>query len=117
MRKWIMAIVCLMTMVVFTSCSSTYVITANYEICYPDGTRPYNETVKVRSMSTPDVVCFSYSGTNYISTFTTDGIGKDYTPKRSQRNIASSTAPMRLNSYNVESKKKKNRNGRDDMYN
>ena len=48
MKKLLWLIVCLMTMVIgLSSCSTkTYEVTANYDVCYPDGTKNYDETTK-----------------------------------------------------------------------
>ena len=124
MKKFIMALVCLMTMVVFSSCGTKYVVTANYDVCYPDGVRNYDGTTIVRSTSEPYVSCYSYNGTNYVSVMKTDvelsnysyGYGASAISTISAKTIekaehfSSSTAPMRLNKWNVErAKKKKNR--------
>ena len=94
-----MAIVCLMTMVAFTSCGtySYYTVTANYDVCYPDGTQTRNDTAVVKVYSgdgIPDVYCYSAHGTNYV---TTNGV-----------NFISTTAPVRLNSCDVKYGKKVN---------
>lgn len=99
MKKWIMILVCLMTMVVFTSCGtySYYTITANYDICYPDGTQTRNDTAVVKVYTDdgiPDVYCYSAHGTNYVAT---KGV-----------NFISTTAPVRLNNYEVKYGKKVN---------
>lgn len=129
MKKFIMALVCLMTMVVLTSCGTKYIVTANYDVCYPDGTRAYNGTTIVRSSTEPYVSCYSYNGTNYVSVIKTDveisnysvGYGKSTINTINAKTIektehfSSSTAPMRLNSYNVE-KVKKGRKYIEDIY-
>ena len=118
MKKWIMAIVCLMTMVAFTSCGTKYVVTANYDVCYPDGTRNFNGLIVIRSSTEPNVACYSYGGTNYVSVLKTDVEINGYAGSYGMGNInvkivekaehfSSSTAPMRLNSYNIEKAKKK----------
>lgn len=100
MKKFIMAIVCLMTMVVLTSCGCTYEVTANYDVCYPDGTRTYSETTKVKnSYSEPTVVCYSANGTNYVSISSVDN--PIYNTKKATHYITT-TAPIRLNGYSVE---------------
>lgn len=119
MKKLLWLIACLMTMVVsLTSCSTTYVATANYEVCYPDGVRSYNDTVTVLSNSyaTPTVKCFSYGGTNFVSVVKySSNVSKYYTGgnvtfiiKNAEKfeHIASSTAPIRLNSYTVTKSKR-----------
>ena len=112
MKKFLWLIVCLMTMV-FTSCSTKYLVMANYEVCYPDGTRTYDGSAIVNSSTEPSVACYSYGGTNYISAMgtetkassTTSSSGFTYvtanTIKKAEH-IVSSTAPMRLNSYTIE---------------
>lgn len=108
MRKLLWLIVCLTTMVMFSSCGANYLITANYEVCYPDGTKAQDKSAEFFSTGTPSVVCHSYAGTNYISVTTNDNplMGK---AANRLNHIASTTAPMRLNSYNVEKTKKKKR--------
>lgn len=112
MKKVLWLIVCLMTMV-FTSCGTKYIVTANYDVCYPDGTRNYEKSVEVESYSESNVgvVAHSVFGTNYISVTKSDNplLGKDAIKLR---HIDESTAPMRLNSYKVidpKKEKKKNR--------
>lgn len=110
MKKFIMALVCLMTMVVFTSCSTkTYMVSASYDVCFPDGTKTYETTKIVESTTEPNVSCYSFSGTNYV--YIPYGEVTFMNQKEGKKNIilTSSTAPMRLNYYNVEriSKKKK----------
>lgn len=105
MKKWIMAIVCLMTMVAFTSCSTKYMVTANYDVCYPDGTKTFNESIKVeanKDCPNIDVLSHSIGGTNYIS-IRFDG---KFT-KNNVNHFISTTAPTRLNYYNVERVNKK----------
>lgn len=68
MKKVLWLIVCLMTMVIgLSSCSTTYEVTANYDVCYPDGTKNYDETATIKCSTKPSVVCYSVFGTNYIS--------------------------------------------------
>ncbi len=127
MKKWIMAFVCLMTMVVFSSCGTNYVVTANYDVCYPDGVRNYNETAVVFSIDKPYVSCYSFNGTNYVSvvkgSIDTKYGATNVVPKttKTSEHFSSSTAPMRLNSYYVEKAKKKrstayNKSKKDDLY-
>lgn len=108
MKKFMMALVCLMTMVVFSSCGCTYNVTANYEVCYPDGTRSYNETTKVENAySEPTVVCYSFDGTNYVSVSCSDN---PMTNSKKATHYITTTAPIRLNSWSVtECKKEKPR--------
>ena len=122
MKKVLWFIVCLMTMVL-TSCGSTkYLATANYDVCYPDGTKTYEKSVVVESYAcNVGVVSHSFSGTNYISVTTSDNplLGKDATKLR---HIEETTAPMRLNSYKVidikkERKKTKYLNDKKKSYN
>lgn len=103
MKKVLWLIVCLMAMAVsMTSCGSTYLATANYEVCYPDGTRSYKKSVTVSNSYGNDVRVgvFSFGGTNYI------GVMKTANPITKEKDlstvIASSTAPMRLTDYKVE---------------
>ena len=101
-----MAIVCLMTMVL-TSCGTDYIVTANYDVCYPDGTKTFSESVKVdHSYGYVGVVSHSFNGTNYISITTSDNplLGKDGIKLQ---HITSTTAPLRLNNYFIEKTKKK----------
>ena len=117
MKKLLWLIVCLMTMVVsLTSCGSTYMATANYDVCYPDGTRNFDGTAVVVSSTKPSVICYSFQGTNYVSVVKTDititstnvnGIPVMHSDNmKKAEHIASSTAPMRLNSYSIEKVKK-----------
>ena len=107
MKKWIMAIVCLMTMVAFTSCGTDYIVTANYDVCHPDGTATLTGKVKVNdSYGCIGVIAHSFGGTNYISVTKSDNplLGKDAIKLI---HIESTTAPIRLNNYHVEKAKKK----------
>ena len=117
MKKIIMALVCLMTMVVFSSCSTTYEVTANYDVCYPDGTKNYNETATIKCNTEPSVVCYSVFGTNYISI---SNVEKNvYGQKTAEKlvHFKSSTSPMRLNKYSViEVKKRKRQTYDGDIY-
>lgn len=109
MKKIIMALVCLMTIVVFSSCSTTYEVTANYDVCYPDGTKNYNETTTIKCSTEPSVVCYSVFGTNYISI---SNVEKNvYGQKTAEKlvHFKSSTSPMRLNKYSVIEVKKRKR--------
>ena len=123
MKKVLWLIVCLMTMVMFTSCSGTYFVTANYDVCYPDGTRNYNGSVTILSKEKPFVACYSRNGTNFIAAINTEieyianiGVVSAKQTKKSSV-IESSTAPMRLNSYEVKKVEKKNlRNKNNDVY-
>ena len=104
MKKVLWFIVCLMTMVAFSSCGCTYNVTANYEVCYPDGTRSYNETAKVKNAySEPTVVCYSFGGTNYVSVSCSDN---PIINSKKATHYITTTAPIRLNGYSVESAKK-----------
>lgn len=112
-----MAIVCLMTIVVFSSCGATYEVTANYDVCYPDGTKNYNETTTIKCSTEPSVVCYSVFGTNYISI---SNVEKNiYSQKTAEKlvHFKSSTSPMRLNKYSVIEVKKRKRQSYDgDIY-
>lgn len=117
MKKFLSIITCLLAVAALTSCGTKYVVTANYDVCYPDGTRTYDGSAVVTSSTAPDVACYSFSGTNYISVIKTDTeIGTYKTGSMSfvsastvkkAEHITSSTAPIRLNYYNVERAKKK----------
>lgn len=100
MKKVLWLIVCLMTMV-FTSCGSVYKITAEYEVCYPDGVKKYTNAVTVASNSEPWVNDYSVGGSNYISVFGYDYIIKDASKIKTLGILESSTAPMRLIKYNA----------------
>lgn len=108
MRKIIMAMVCLMTMVMFSSCAANYLVTANYDVCFPDGTKTQDKSAVFTTFSKGalNVICHSYGGTNYISVTTNDSplMGKTATKLS---HIESTTAPIRLNSYNFEKVNKK----------
>ena len=108
MKKLLWLIVCLMTMVTFTSCRATYLATAKYEVCYPDGTRSYEDSAKITSLGEPMVLCFSRSGTNYISvvSVSTDINGTNTKKIEKFTHIVSSTAPMRLVDYKIEKLKR-----------
>ena len=111
MKKVLWLVVCLMTMVL-ASCSTPYLATANYDVCYPDGTKTVNETMKISSMGDePIVKCYSIGGTNYISAITTDTNFK----REVGSTFISTTAPLRLISYEVVSLKKK-KDRKDDVY-
>ena len=113
MKKVLWLIVCLMTMV-FTSCTyHKYIASAEYEVCYPDGTQKFNESITITSTGEPSVICYSVHGTNYVAVAPNGEIKG--TPKLFFR---STTAPIRLKTYNVKSAKKqiKNINGRDYVY-
>ena len=100
MKKWIMAIVCLMTMVAFTSCSTYYDIAeSEYEVCYPDGTRKMTDvsTLTGKKKSVISVKSYSVDGTNYLTA--SNGNGRIH--------IITTTAPIRLNSYKTQKIKKK----------
>jgi uncharacterized protein YxeA len=104
MKKFMMALVCLMTMVL-TSCGTTYNVTANYEVCYPDGTRSFSETTKIKNAySEPVVVSYSVCGTNYISVSCSDN---PIANSKKASHFITTTAPVRLTGYNVQSNKKK----------
>ena len=81
MKKVLWLIVCLMTMVIgLSSCSTkTYEVTANYDVCYPDGTKNYDETTTIKCSSEPSVKCYSVFGTNYISI---SNVGKNVYAKK-----------------------------------
>ena len=106
MKKWIMAIVCLMTMVLVSCGTKTYMVSANYDVCFPDGTKTYETTKIVKSTCTPNVSCYSFQGTNYV--YIPYGEVTFMNQKDDKKNIilTSSTAPMRLNSYHIEECKK-----------
>lgn len=125
MKKFFMAIVCLMTMVVFSSCVSTYRVTANYDVCYPDGTKTYDEVAIVSSVDAPSVSSYSYGGTNYVSVIKADiegggyyGHGNFVSPKVVNKSVhfISTTAPTRLNDFTVHKISKK-RSRYEDIYN
>jgi hypothetical protein len=107
MKKVLWVIVCLMTMVL-SSCSSTYIVTANYDVCYPDGVKNYNEKILFSSWNEPTVKCYSIFGTNYISVVGNNATLPNGKSMKSETLFKSSTAPMRLNSFYVENTKKKN---------
>lgn len=113
MKKFIMALVCLMTMVILTSCSKTlYSVTASYDVCWPDGTRTYNDTtsVKISSYTEPIVVCYSLQGTNYVSIGYNETIDLKDPNSKDVKHYISTTAPIRLINWKVvtikESKRK-----------
>jgi len=103
MRKLLWLIACLVTMVTFTSCNKTYLTSAEYEVCYPDGTQRFNESISVLSTTEPSVVCYSVNGTNYVAIVNDLNVAK--TPKILFR---STTAPIRLKTYDI---KRVKRNG------
>ena len=121
MKKFFMALVCLMTMVLLTSCGCTYEVTANYDVCYPDGTRTYSETTTVKNAyNEPTVVCYSFGGTNYISISCSEN---PMTNSKKAIHYITTTSPLRLNGYDVEIYKKnkkyantKYKKGKDDAY-
>ena len=101
----------------FASCGTNYIVTANYDVCYPDGTKTYTKSVGVKSYGDVNVVCHSLFGTNYISVVKCDNpvAGKDAIKLQ---HIEATTAPMRLNSFSVTNPKgrKVARSSSDDMY-
>ena len=98
MKKFIMALVCLMTMVVFSSCGSTYEVTANYDVCWPDGTKNYNFENVYEKSSQPAIYSYSIGGTNYLSIgSSSDKMTKNPTGKV----FVSTTAPIRLNTCSI----------------
>ena len=100
MKKiFISMVVCLMAMVGLSSCGSTYMVTANYDVCYPDGTITYNDTTFVGSYGKPFVKCLSFDGTNYVSSV--KSVNPIYKIKDMDV-IRSSTAPMRLNFWDAD---------------
>jgi len=105
MKKTICFIVCLIAIVGLSSCTpSTYLVSAKYEVCYPDGTKVYDSSVVVTSREEPVVLCYSFNGTNYISAIKNELYADGTTIKEANKAsvIMSSTAPMRLNSHFVE---------------
>jgi len=121
MKKVLWLIVCLMTMVL-TSCSTSYVVSAKYDVCYPDGTKSFDNSVVVKSYneSAVNVYCHSYNGTNYLSVTTSDNplYGKKAT---SLTHFISTTSPIRLKTYDVKRCKKGKHDNKelasnDDMY-
>lgn len=99
------------TVLCLTSCGKTYeaTIEANYDVCYPDTTITYDKSMRVmysysKSNYNVDpetfanynytVKSYSYNGTNCISCIGINNIRYICT-------FESSTAPMRLNSYNI----------------
>lgn len=113
MKKVLWLIVCLMTMV-FTSCGSIYKVTAEYEVCYPDGVKKYTDAVVVSIYSEPWVKDYSFGGSNYISVVGQNYIIKDPSKYKVESIIKSSTAPMRLIKYNYV--KVKGRTNNQDKY-
>ena len=101
----------------FASCGTNYIVTANYDVCYPDGTKTYTKSVDVKnSYGVIDVIAHSVGGTNYISItkFDSPMTGKDAIKLQ---HIEATTAPMRLNSFSVTNPKGKKvaRSSYDDM--
>ena len=118
MKKVLWLIVCLMTMVIgLSSCSTTYEVTANYDVCYPDGTKNYDETATIKCSTKPSVVCYSVFGTNYISI---SNVEKNVYGEKTVKKLVhfkSSTSPMRLNKCSVMEVKKRKRQTYDgDIY-
>ena len=121
MKKVLWLIVCLMTMVIgLSSCSTTYEVTANYDVCYPDGTKNYDETttIKCSTNTKPSVVCYSVFGTNYISISNVEkNVYGEKTVKKLVHHFKSSTSPMRLNKCSVIEVKKRKKQAYDgDIY-
>lgn len=100
-----------------SSCSTTYEVTANYDVCYPDGTKNYDEATTIKCSAKPFVVCYSVFGTNYISI---SNVEKNVYGEKTVKKLVhfkSSTSPMRLNKYSViEAKKRKRQTYGDDIY-
>ena len=113
MKKVLWLIVCLMTMV-FTSCGSTYSVSANYDVCYPDGTKNYTFENTYTKSSEPTISCYSIGGTNYISIHSAID---DFNKNPKGRVIISTTAPIRLNESKVEELKRGRKiDKNDDIY-
>ena len=111
MKKILWLIVCLMTMVVsVSSCGGTYLATASYDVCYPDGVRTEEGSTLITSMSKPNVSCFSFDGTNYVA------VGDLTSSLKGKVVINSTTAPMRLKTYGVKKVKNKRTYNRDGVY-
>ena len=108
MRK-ILSFVCLMTTMVLGSCTYVYTATANYDVCYPDGTRTYEKSALVYSSSkNVQVITHSVMGTNFVAVMKKPQYGDSVvTQKKPIGIIESSTAPIRLNSYKLNFIKKK----------
>ena len=85
---------------VLCGCGSTYIATANYDICYTDGTRTFEKSIKVTSYNKDiSVNAYSVGGTNYVSVISKDN---PFEKAKNRHHIDSSTAPIRLNSYTIE---------------
>ena len=76
-------------------------VTADYEVCFPDGTKSYNETKTIKCSNYPSVVCYSLLGTNYVSI--SDAKRNRYGQKTTEElvHFKSSVYPIRLNNYSV----------------
>jgi len=124
----------LLLFVIFFTCScSTYKITSNvnYDVCYPDTTITYNKNVNMYVSSKNEyneaiknkkyyniydlikdnvnVIAHSFDGTNYLTIYINYTENKGFITG-DHKNIISTTAPIRLNSYkviNIEKYKKK----------
>ena len=105
MKKLVFGILCLLFM---ESCSSTYQVTANYDVHFPNETKTFEsvEIIRVTKMSgEPKVIMTSFGGSNYIALVSSNaninGLKDVY------GSIYSNTAPLELNSYKVTKVKNK----------
>jgi len=115
MKKFLFMFTCLMVMVMsLSSCGSTYNVTVNYDVCYPDGTNTYTFDKVYKNSTEPTISCFSINGTNYLSIHS---VSDDLSKNPKGKVIISTTAPIRLNGYNIENIKRGNTiKYKDDVY-
>ena len=98
-----MAIVSLIAIIAFTSCATKeYMAVANYDVCYPDSTIEYTDSIIVKAWvnanEPPYVVQGSKNGTNYI--IATNNIKNSKGTELTEYFILT-TAPVRLKNYNI----------------
>ena len=62
-------VLCLMTVISMTSCQVGFLATANYDVCYPDGTQTYEDEVEFYTNGNGNIYVKAYSvgGSNYVS--------------------------------------------------
>ena len=95
-------IISIFGVVLMTSCSSTYQVTASYDVHFPNETKTFESVGTIRANKAsgePKVVMVSFNGSNHIA-LVSSGVNINGM-KDVYGSIYSSTAPIELNSYKV----------------